>query len=77
MNERIQKLAEQAGFTMWQDEDWNPGDIIDWSASYDKELSKFAELLIIETMKIAGNGMDISEYTDKKSQITNQFGVTL
>ena len=46
MNERIKKLAEQAGFCMWKDEPWNPGDVIDWSCRYDKELEKFAELII-------------------------------
>lgn len=46
MNERIKKLAEQAGFCMWKDEPWNPGDVIDWSSRYDNELEKFAELII-------------------------------
>ena len=27
MNERIKLLAEQAGFCMWTDEEWNPGDV--------------------------------------------------
>ena len=45
MNKRIKKFAEHAGFCMWDDEEWNPGDIIDWSCSYDKELEKFAELI--------------------------------
>ena len=48
MNERIRLLAEQAGFILWQDESWNPGDVIDWSARYDDELKKFAELIVRE-----------------------------
>ena len=48
MNERIRELAEQAGFVMWQNEPWNPGDVVDWSVRYDDELKKFAELIVRE-----------------------------
>jgi hypothetical protein len=48
MNERIKQLAEQAGFVLWQDESWNPGDVIDWSLRYDDEFKKFAELIVDE-----------------------------
>jgi hypothetical protein len=48
MNEQIKQLAEQAGFVLWKDENWNPGDIVDWSARYDDELKKFAELIVRE-----------------------------
>ena len=48
MNERTQQLAEQAGFVLWKDDSGNPGDIIDWSSSYDNELKKFAELIVKE-----------------------------
>ena len=48
MNKRIKELAEQAGFVLWQDEPWNPGDVIDWSCRYDDELKKFAELIVAE-----------------------------
>ena len=44
MNERIRGFAEQAGFMLWQDEDWNPGDVIDWSARYDQELVNFYDI---------------------------------
>lgn len=53
MNERIKKLAEQAGFSMWADEPWNPGDVIDWNARYDNELEKFAALIVKECLKSA------------------------
>ena len=46
MNERIKELAEQAGFMLWKDEPWNPGDVVDWSARYDDELAKFSELIV-------------------------------
>ena len=48
MNERTQQLAEQAGFVLWKDDSGNPGDIIDWSSSYNNELKKFAELIVRE-----------------------------
>ena len=53
MNERTQQLAEQAGFVLWKDDSGNPGDIIDWSSSYDNELKKFAELIVRECLDIA------------------------
>jgi hypothetical protein len=52
MNPVIKKLAEEAGFCFWSDEEWKPhGAIIDWSADYDKEFQKYTELLIKECIK--------------------------
>ena len=49
MNERIKNLAEQAGFALWEDEEWKPhGEVIDWSSRYDDELEKFAQLIVQE-----------------------------
>jgi hypothetical protein len=53
MNEQIKLFAEQAGFVMWEDESWNPGDVIDWSTRYDTELEKFANIIIFECFKLA------------------------
>jgi len=53
MNERIKELAERAGFVLWGDESWNPGEVIDWSSRYDDELEKFAELIVRECADIA------------------------
>ena len=53
MNKQIKLFAEQAGFVMWEDEPWNPGDVIDWSSRYDTELEKFANMLIFECYKLA------------------------
>ena len=44
MDPKIKALAEQAGFSVWEDESWNPGDFVDWSCRYDEELIKFYEL---------------------------------
>lgn len=49
MNKQILEIAKQAGFVLWADEDWKPeGAVIDWSSDYDKELEKFAELILKE-----------------------------
>jgi len=53
MNKQIKLFAEQAGFMMWEDEPWNPGDVVDWSARYDTELEKFANMIIFECFKLA------------------------
>ena len=51
MNDKIKELAEKAGFILWGEEIWTPGDVIDWSSNYDKELEKFADLLREEYAK--------------------------
>ncbi len=48
MKPRYQKLAAEAGFALWGDESWNPGDVVDWSSSYDAELERFGELIDAE-----------------------------
>jgi hypothetical protein len=49
MKDNIKQIAEKAGFMMWSDEPWKPdGAVVDWAATYDDELEKFAELLIRE-----------------------------
>lgn len=54
MKEKIKEFAEKAGFVVWQeDEYWNPGDIIDWSTRYDKELEEYTKLIVLECAKIA------------------------
>lgn len=53
MNNKIKKLAEEAGFMLWGEETWNPGDAIDWSARYDTELEKFADLIVKECSDVA------------------------
>jgi hypothetical protein len=52
MNERIRELAKKSGFVLWQDESWNPGNVVDWSSDYDAELEKFAELIVRECFDV-------------------------
>ena len=57
MNEKIKKLAEKAGFAMWEDEHWNRGDIVDWNCRYDEELEKFAKLIAEECASMAAQSI--------------------
>ena len=45
MKDRYKNFAADAGFVLWSDEAWNPGDVVDWSSRYDAELEKFGELI--------------------------------
>ena len=69
MNERIKELAKKAGFILWGEEIWNSSDAIDWSSSYDKELTKYTELIVKECAGVA-HGSD----TPSKD-IKEHFGV--
>lgn len=52
------KIAEDAGFVFWNDEEWKPDDeLIDWSASYDKELQLFGELIVRRCIEICEKGV--------------------
>ena len=73
MNERIKQLAEQAGFCMWKEEKWNPGDVIDWSCRYDDELEKFAELLIGRCAEVADEYIRPGDF-DIATIIKQHFG---
>ncbi len=79
MNERIKQLAEKAGFMLWANEPWNPGDVVDWSARYDYELKKFAELIVRECADIAEAKEQDNEYYDDDMSvgwyIRQRFGI--
>jgi len=72
MNERIKKLAQESGFVFWGNEAWGPGEgHIDWSCDYDKELTKFVELIVNECAEIA----DTAEPFLASDLIKQHFGV--
>ena len=69
MNPKIKELAEQAGFMMWGDEAWKPhGAVVDWASQYDRELEKFAELIVKECAEICLEAND-------HNNILRHFGV--
>jgi hypothetical protein len=51
MKKKIRKLAKKAGFILWGNEPWGAGQVIYWSSEYDKELEKFAKLVIKDYKK--------------------------
>lgn len=66
MNRRLQKLAQKAGFELWADEHWRPpGQVVDWSSDYDKELEQLFELIIYEC----------ANFTDRPELLYKHFGV--
>jgi hypothetical protein len=62
MNENIKNLAEQAGFALKGNEEWNPGDVVDWSSRYNKELVKYTHLLVQEVLELHISGTDVLSY---------------
>ena len=59
MNERIEKLAEQAGF-----------DVYGWN---ENELGKFAELIVKETMQVVANQLPSNQYLDVAQAVIEHY----
>jgi hypothetical protein len=79
MNERIRELAEQAGFLAVGDFD-NPVLIIDGpDRIVSLELTKFAELIVLECMDVgsqwADGLIDAKHYAFVNKKIKEHFGV--
>ena len=74
MNERIKELAEKAGFILWGEEIWNPGDAIDWSSGYDAELTKFVELIVREGALWVNDNVGLLE-EEAKADLLKHFGI--
>jgi hypothetical protein len=73
MNNKLKLLAEQAGFCLWGDEPYNPGDVIDWSARYDAELLKFYRLMIAEFYSVIDETVKDRSITTFDSSYLNHF----
>jgi len=78
MNENVKNLVERAGFCLWGNEEWNPGDVVDWGSRYDKELVKYTHLLVQEVLELQAAGTDVPAYfgitkTDGKESIEVDF----
>jgi len=67
MNERIKKLAEQAGFQYIKDEG------IGWAGNYNDSLPKFAELIVRECADIC-NKIYHSNYPDAEEWERSEEG---
>jgi hypothetical protein len=75
MNSQIKQLAEQAGFVLWKDESWNPGDTVDWSCSYDDELKKFAELIVQECATVVEKNLVQGIGWNTSRAVKRHFGI--
>ena len=71
MNKQIKKLAKKAGFVLWGNETWNPGDVIDWSCRYDDELTKYTELIVKEC------AAELIRWKDEPFPYDPEFGAKL
>ena len=75
MNQRLISLMKEAGFVFWEDEDWKPEDaIIDWATNYDKEIEKFAELIVQECIRLCDQ-VDYVGADECMDNIKEHFGV--
>ena len=59
MNENLKNLAKRAGFALWDNEEWNPGDVIDWASRYDKQFVEYTRLLVKEVLELQAAGTDV------------------
>jgi hypothetical protein len=75
MNTQIKQLAEQAGFVLWKDESWNPGDTVDWSCRYDDELKKFAELIVQECTTVIEKNLFQGIGWNTSRAVKRHFGI--
>ena len=52
-NKKVLKLAKQAGFIVWEENDYAPerAGLVDWACEYDQELVKFYRLVRDDLMK--------------------------
>ena len=72
---KLIELLKEADFCLWEDEPWKPeGAVVDWASNYDKEIAKFAELIVRHAAEIA-NYMEDTEQTDIGPAILEYFGV--
>ena len=60
-SEKVLKLAEKAGFVLWDNCDWAGDRVgkVDWACEYDNELVKFYNLVreeMLEELKLKDKG---------------------
>jgi len=88
INKKLQELAKDAGFVMWEDEECGPGrDNIDWSLDYDMELQGLYDRMLEEVLQSIDESTKALTLTSfdasymagvnkkLKEDILNKFGV--
>jgi hypothetical protein len=72
MNERSKELAEKAGFVLWGNESWGPGEgHVDWSCDYEDVLVKYTELIVKECAS------ELIRWKDEPFPYDPEFGAKL
>ncbi len=75
MNKRIKELVEEAGFILWGNEEWGPGEgHVDWSCDYKDELAKYTELIVRECAEQVKN-LHANKRISGAEIIREHFGV--
>jgi hypothetical protein len=73
MDDNIKRLAIEAGFIAWDEEEWKPeGVVFDWAGADDESLVKFYHLVVRECASIA---YEVGMHRQTKHEILRRFGL--
>ena len=73
MDANIKRLAIEAGFIAWEDEEWHPeGVVFDWAGADDESLVNFYRLVVRECADIA---YEVGLHRQTKHEILRRFGL--
>ena len=71
MDANIKRLAIEAGFIAWEDEEWKPeGVVFDWAGADDESLVNFCHLVVRECANIA---YEVGLHRQTKHEILRRF----
>ena len=73
MDANIKRLAIEAGFIAWEDEEWDPeGVVVDWAGADDESLVNFYRLVDRDCADIA---YEVGLHRQTKHEILRRFGL--
>jgi hypothetical protein len=73
MDANIKRLAIEAGFIAWDEEEWKPeGIVFDWASADDESLVNFYRLVVRECANIA---YEVGLHRQTKHEILRRFGL--
>ena len=73
MDANIKRLAIEAGFIAWDEEEWKPeGIVFDWAGADDESLVNFYHLIVRECANIA---YEVGLHRQTKHEILRRFGL--
>ena len=72
MDDNIKRLAIEAGFIAWDEEEWKPeGIVFDWASAEDESLVNFCHLIVRECADIA---YEVGLHRQTKHEILRRLG---